>query len=143
MNWIKTIFAGRKEKDTINKLASIAKYEGLFSKTDLSVIEEELPYISFGQADPFQIEKLRESLPHDNKERFALAHYLIESLLVEGSLPQRREEVAAKIISAFDIPHLKAKELTAFLKLNIRNGLSMEDSFQRLGYLVSQTAYAS
>ncbi|REE01256.1 hypothetical protein [Marinoscillum furvescens] len=143
MNWIKNIFTGRKEKETINKMASIAKYEGLFSKTDLSVIEEELPYISFGQADPFQIEKLRTSLPEDTKERFALAHYLIDSLMVSGALAQRREDVAAKILSAMDIPLTKAQELTAFLKLNIRNGLSMEDSFQRLGYLVSQTAYAS
>ena len=53
-----------------------------------------------------------------------------------------KEVLIQKMILGLELSREKAIELVSFLKMNIRNGLSEEDSFNRLGYLLERAKYA-
>lgn len=141
MGWINTLFTNRSEKEHINKLVIIAHYEHIIDQEDILLLKQEIGYIS-SEHRMVQVDKIRKTLPKTTRERFNLVFFLVNSLMANGALSDRKEGIIAKLLQVLDLSNEKAKELTSFLKLNIRNGLSMEDSFSRLGYLLEPSVYA-
>ena len=141
MGWINTLFTNRSEKEHINKLVIIAHYEHIIDQEDILLLKQEIGYIS-SEHRMVQVDKIRKTLPKTTRERFNLVFFLVNSLMANGALSDRKESLIAKLLQVLDLSNEKAKELTSFLKLNIRNGLSMEDSFSRLGYLLEPSVYA-
>ncbi|MEQ8583192.1 MAG: hypothetical protein RIC30_10345 [Marinoscillum sp.] len=141
MGWINSLFTNRSEKEHINKLVIIAHSEHIIDQEDILLLRQEIGYISI-ESRMVEVEKIRKNLPKTAKERFNLVFFLVNSLMANGALSDRKENIIAKLLQVLDLSKEKAKELTSFLKLNIRNGLSMEDSFSRLGYLLEPSVYA-
>ncbi len=141
MGWINSLFTNRSEKEHINKLVIIAHYEHIIDQEDILLLKQEIGYISL-ENKMVEVDKIRKNLPKTARERFNLVFFLVNSLMANGALSDRKEGIIAKLLQVLDLSNEKAKELTSFLKLNIRNGLSMEDSFSRLGYLLEPSVYA-
>ncbi|WP_421895997.1 hypothetical protein [Marinoscillum sp.] len=141
MGWINSLFTNRSEKEHINKLVIIAHSEHIIDQEEILLLRQEIGYISM-ESRMVEVEKIRKNLPKTAKERFNLVFFLVNSLMANGALSDRKENIIAKLLQVLDLSKEKAKELTSFLKLNIRNGLSMEDSFSRLGYLLEPSVYA-
>ncbi|MFH6982938.1 hypothetical protein [Marinoscillum sp. 108] len=141
MGWINTLFTNRSEKEHINKLVIIAHYEHIIDQEDILLLKQEIGYISL-ENKMVEVDKIRKNLPKTARERFNLVFFLVNSLMANGALSDRKEGIVARLLQVLDLSKEKAKELTSFLKLNIRNGLSMEDSFSRLGYLLEPSVYA-
>ena len=141
MGWINSLFTNRSEKEHINKLVIIAHSEHIIDQEEILLLRQEIGYISI-ESRMVEVEKIRKNLPKTAKERFNLVFFLVNSLMANGALSDRKENIIAKLLQVLDLSKEKAKELTSFLKLNIRNGLSMEDSFSRLGYLLEPSVYA-
>jgi len=141
MGWINSLFTNRSEKEHINKLVIIAHYEHIIDQEDILLLKQEIGYISL-ENKMVEVDKIRKNLPKTARERFNLVFFLVNSLMANGALSDRKEGIVARLLQVLDLSKEKAKELTSFLKLNIRNGLSMEDSFSRLGYLLEPSVYA-
>ncbi len=141
MGWINSLFTNRSEKEHINKLVIIARYEHIIDQEDILLLKQEIGYISL-ENKMVEVDKIRKNLPKTARERFNLVFFLVNSLMANGALSDRKEGIVARLLQVLDLSKEKAKELTSFLKLNIRNGLSMEDSFSRLGYLLEPSVYA-
>lgn len=88
------------------------------------------------------VEQYKLKLPQTSKEKFSIVYYLVNSLMANGALSDKKEALIRKLISGLELSREKAMELVSFLKMNIRNGLSEEDSFNRLGYLLDRAKYA-
>ena len=142
MGWINSLFTNRSEKEHINKLVIIAHCEHIIDQEDILLLKQEIGYISVEENRIPEVEKIRQNLPKTARERFNLVFFLVNSLMANGALSDKKEGIVAKLLLALNLSTEKAKELTSFLKLNIRNGLSMEDSFSRLGYLLEPSVYA-
>ncbi len=136
MGWIKDLFTNREEKDQVNKLVIIATAENIIDHSDVLLLKEDMNYITI-DSEFSSSDEIRKSLPKSSKERFALVYFLITTIMANGALSDKKLNIIAHLLSALNLSSEKALELTSFLKLNIRNGLSEEDSFQRLGYLVA------
>ena len=88
------------------------------------------------------LEKYRMKLPQEAREKFSVVFYLVNKLMMNGALSDKKEVLIQKMILGLELSREKAIELVSFLKMNIRNGLSEEDSFNRLGYLLERAKYA-
>jgi|GEM_PF-1563737 len=141
MNWIKRIVFLGTEKEQLNRLAVIAEAEHLFDEADFEILLHEIGY-SPGKSNREELaNKYREELPDSPREKFQLSFSLVKRLMSNGGLSDGKEKVAYKLIQAMDLSREKARELVSFIIMNIRNGLSLDDSYDRLGYLLETSKY--
>lgn len=140
---MQTIFSGGKEKDHVIKLAMIAEAQSTFDPEELQILMKEMNFTPSVKAKTSSdLEKYRMRLPQDSREKFSVVYYLVTKFMMNGALSDKREALIRKLIGGMEISREKAMELVSFLKMNIRNGLSEEDSFSRLGYLLERAKYA-
>ncbi len=143
MGWMQSIFSGGKEKDHVIKLALIAEAQSTFDPEELQILMKEVSFTpSVNSKSASDLEKYRTRLPQDSREKFSVVFYLVNKFMLNGALSDKREALIRKLIIGMDLSREKAMELVSFLKMNIRNGLSEEDSFSRLGYLLERAKYA-
>lgn len=137
------LLGNRKEKDQLNKLVAIAENDNLLDSTDLQILKEDMSYLSTDHPERLiHVDKYRKSLPADSREKFHLVFFLVQSMMINGGLSDKKEMLIGKLLQVMDVSKDKARELTSFLRLNILNGLSVDDSFQRLGYLLDRPKYS-
>lgn len=141
MEWINSLFAKRKDKDHISKLVMIAQAEHMIDQTDINLLKEEMSYVSL-QNGVREVEELRKKLPESPEERFSMVYFMVTSLMSHGALSDNKESLITKLLLALNLSRDKAQELVSFIKLNVRNGLSKEDSYSRLGYLLQTPVYS-
>lgn len=143
MNLLEKLLGHRKEKEQLNKLVAIAENANLLNSTDIELLKAEMICnIKDHPERLFDVEKYKKSLPASSKEKFQLIFFIVQSMMINGGLSDKKESVINKLLQTLNISKDKAKELISFLRLNILNGLSINDSFQRLGYLLEQTKYS-
>ncbi|WP_421871354.1 hypothetical protein [Marinoscillum sp.] len=143
MGWIQSIFSLNKEKEYVTKLALIGEAHNAFDPEELQILMRELNYTpSAKQHSEADVESFKLKLPESSKDRFSIIYYLVSSFMKNGALSEKKESLIRKLISGLELSREKAAELVSFLKMNIRNGLSEEDSFSRLGYLLERAKYA-
>lgn len=143
MGWIQSIFSGNKEKECITNLALLADAQNAFDTEDHKLLAEFMNFTpSTKESVDSLLEKYRSKLPESAKDKFSVVFYLVKKLMTNGALSDKKESLIQKLISGLDISREKGLELVSFLKMNIRNGLTEEDSFSRLGYLLERPKYA-
>ncbi|MBR11505.1 MAG: hypothetical protein CMP48_27990 [Rickettsiales bacterium] len=143
MGWMQSIFSGGKEKEHVTKLAQIAQAQNAFDPEELQILMREMNYTpAVKTASQPDLEKYRMKLPQEAREKFSVVFYLVNKLMMNGALSDKKEVLIQKMILGLELSREKAIELVSFLKMNIRNGLSEEDSFNRLGYLLERAKYA-
>ena len=143
MGWIQSIFSGNKEKEYVSKLALIGEAHSAFDPEELQILMREMNYTPATKpVSETAVEQYRLKLPQSSQEKFSIVFYLVNALMANGALSEKKEALIRKLISGLDLSREKAMELVSFLKMNIRNGLSEEDSFNRLGYLLDVAKYA-
>lgn len=143
MKWITGIFKDRTEKKLISKLLLIAAHEQVIGQDEVHVITQDSNFLSYNQltGKEERIFQYKRMLPKTAREKFKLVFYLIRSQMKNGALSDEKERILSKLIQVLSLSREKAHELVSFLKSNIRNGLSYEDSFERLGYILEGTKY--
>lgn len=141
MRLIPQLFKNRQEKDQINKMLVIAAHENIIERNDIDELTSEMNFLSYKELTNKQekIQGLKKALPKTGKEKFKVTFLLLSSLMKNGALSEHKEEVISNLIQIMNIPREKATELVSYLKHNIRNGLSLDDSYMRLGYLLEQS----
>ncbi|MEQ9307446.1 MAG: hypothetical protein RJQ14_26265 [Marinoscillum sp.] len=142
MGWIQGLFSGSKEKESVNRLAIIADVQRALDPEEMRILMQEMNYTPTANTTVSDLEKYRVKLPQSAKEKFSVVFYLVETLMQNGALSEKKESLIRKLIVSMELSNEKALELISFLKMNIRNGLSEEDSFTRLGYLLERAKYA-
>lgn len=142
MGWINNLLANRKEKEQISKLVALAEADQSLDQSDIKILQEEMTFISWNQHHNGSLEKYRNNLPKAAKEKFETVFFLVNFLMDNGALSDSKENLTKKLVQQMELSSEKAAELTGFLKLNIRNGLSKADSYSRLGYLLEPSKYA-
>ncbi|MEQ8473131.1 MAG: hypothetical protein RIC35_18190 [Marinoscillum sp.] len=142
MGWIQGLFSGSKEKENVSRLAIIADVQRTIDPEEMRILMQEMNYTPSANTTVSDLDKYRLKLPQTAKEKFSVVFYLVESLMQNGALTDKKESLIRKLIVGLELSHEKAMELISFLKMNIRNGLSEEDSFTRLGYLLERAKYA-
>lgn len=143
MGWIKQIFPRRREKKQIKTVAILAHYDHLIDPTDIDVLTSE------GLVDNKEVltlnvnlDKVKQELPKTPRDQFSLVYFLMQTFMRNGgNMTERQEKVALGLVQVLTKKREKAIELVSFIKSNIRNGLSQDDSFSRLGYLLASTSY--
>lgn len=125
-----------RRKDQMKKLVTLAVSKGLLSEADRAYLEEQAHLKGDKITDNAKLEALIAQLPSDKEERFALAYSMLESQMKRGGISHRMENVLKAVLKALNISSSRSSELVDYLKINIRNGLSKEESYKRLGYLV-------
>lgn len=151
MKWITQLFLQgkdkgtikRRDKEQINRLVMIAALENRIEPSDLSLLTEQLKFIRYEELPDKhqQILHYKKELPHSTKEKFNLIFLLVTSLMRNGALSEKKEQMLARIIQVMQLKKEKANELISFMKSNIRHGLNIEDSFLRLGYLLEDPRF--
>ena len=121
----------------------IAALENRLEPSDINLLTAQLPFIRYKELSDknAQISSYRKSLPGETGERFNLIYHLVHSTMKQGALSERKERILSNIIEVFNLKKERTKELIAFIKSNIRNGLGAEESFFRLGYLMNEPKY--
>lgn len=142
MGWIQGLFTGNKGKEQATRLAVIADVLKTIDPEEFRILMQEMNYTPAANTTEKDLEKYRVKLPQTAKEKFSTVYYLVESFMENGALSDKKESLIGKLIIGMEISREKAIELVSFLKMNIRNGLSEEDSFTRLGYLLERPKYA-
>lgn len=143
MGWMQSIFSGSKEKEYVTKLALIAEAQNAFGPEDLQILMKDINFTpSIKNVPDSEITKHRLKLPQNSRDKFSIVYYLVNKLMDNGALSDKKESLIQRLILGLELPREKALELVSFLKMNIRNGLSEDDSFSRLGYLLEQAKYA-
>lgn len=152
MTWISELFSYGKEKELINKrdqqqinrLVMIAALENRIEPSDINLLTEQITFIRYEELPDKkqQILNYKKRLPRTPREKFQLIFYLVTSLMRNGALSEKKEKMLTRIVQVLHLKKEKSKELISFLISNIRNGLTVQDSYLRLGYLLEDRKYA-
>lgn len=143
MKWINQLFKNRKEKELINKMLVIAAHENMLERSDIDLLTSEMKFITYEELSRKQnkIQNFKQSLPKSGKEKFKVIFLLLSSMMKNGVISDSTEEVVSNLIQVMNVPKEKACELVSYLKSNIKNGLSLDDSYMRLGYLLDKSRH--
>jgi hypothetical protein len=124
------------EGDQIEKLVMLAAAEGMLNEEDLSVLRQEARISVKKVTQPEKIARIKEALPKEAFKKFRLIYGFMERLLKKGALSQQVESILMRALRVLGLQVERIRELISFLKVNIQNGLSLDESYKRLGYLV-------
>lgn len=142
MEWITGLFRDRHEKKQINRMVLIAAHEQMINPQDVELLTSDSAFISYDELiKKERIFHFKKGLPQSAKEKFKLVFFLIRTQMKNGALSNEKENALSRLIQVLNVSREKANELVSFLKSNIRNGLSYEESYERLGYLLEGSKF--
>lgn len=133
---LRLFFNKFREKEQIETLVSIAVSQGIVSASDQAYLEEQAHIKVKRISDVNRIEELKQELPIEKEQRFQLIYTLLSNRMKRGAISLRLENILKNVLRVFGLSRERSNELVEYLKINIRNGLSKEESYKRLGYLV-------
>lgn len=151
MRWLNELFAdpqekgtiSKKNKEQINRLVMIAALENRIEPSDINLIIKQLNFVTYEELPnkQQQIWHYKKSLPKTSREKFKLIFLLVTAVMTNGALSEKQEKMLTRIVQVLHLHKEKSKELISFIKVNIRNGLTIEGSYLRLGYLLEKPRY--
>lgn len=151
MSWLSDIFLNTakkgtitaKNKEQINTLVMVAALENRLEPSDIKLLTEQVSFIRYTEPSDkeHRIRSYRKSLPKNPREIFTIIFHLVMSLMRNGSLSEKKEEMLIKIIQIIHLRKEKSRDLISYIKSNIRNGLNVDESYLRLGYLVERSSH--
>lgn len=143
MKLLTQLFKNRQEKNQINKMLAIAAHENILEPKEIDLLTKEIKFLSYKELayKQHKIQNFKKNLPVSGKEKFKIAFLLLSSLMKNEALSKDNEEAMCSLIQVISVPKEKARELVSFLKSNIQNGLNLDDSYMRLGYLLDKPTH--
>ncbi len=124
------------ERNQIKSLIILGISQGIVSEED-SIFLQKATSIQLDTIPlPTQAGRLKRLLPTKRFKKFKLIYTLVGKILRRGQWGDRAERILQQLLSVLNMPFERSRELLCYLQNNIVKGLSVDQSYHRLGYLV-------
>jgi uncharacterized tellurite resistance protein B-like protein len=126
----------RKGKSYIKQLIQVAMADGRLDNAEMMNLMQTAKKFDFSEEEILEIKNNLDSIkvahPSGTKETFQLIFDLVWMMMVDGTAYEREVQICENLAMQMGFAPETIADLAGFIKKNIANGVSAEETYQKL-----------